>query len=75
MGDGSGLVMHARDFNPVGQPAQGSRMAEEEEPILAHPGSPEMANHVHDYERFTQLLKWGALLSLIVAFFVLLIIS
>jgi len=50
-------------------------MAEEEEPILAHPGSPEMAHHVHDYERFTKLLKWGAVVSLIAAFFVLLIIS
>ncbi len=50
-------------------------MAEEEEPILAHPGSPEMTHHVHDYERFTTLLKWGAVASLITAFVVILIIA
>jgi len=50
-------------------------MAEEEEPILAHPGSPEAAKHVRDYERFTQLLKWGALVSLVTALIVLLIIA
>lgn len=50
-------------------------MAEDEEPILAHPGSPEMTKHVHDYERFIKLLKWGALVSLITAFGVLLLIG
>ena len=50
-------------------------MAEDEEPILAHPGSPEMTKHVHDYERFIQLLKWGAIVSLITAFIVLILIS
>lgn len=50
-------------------------MAHEEEPILTHPSTPEMARHVHDYSRFTSLLKWGALLSLITAFVVLMIIS
>jgi hypothetical protein len=50
-------------------------MPHEEEPILTHPGSPEMARHVHDYSRFTSILKWGALASLIAAFFVLLIIG
>lgn len=50
-------------------------MAEDEEPILAHPGSPEMAKHVHDYERFVRLLKWGAIVSLIIAFGVLLLIA
>lgn len=50
-------------------------MAEEEEPILAHPGSPEAAAHAREYERFIGLLKWGALLSLITAFIVLLIIA
>lgn len=47
----------------------------EEEPILTNPGSPEMANHVRDYERFTALLKWGAIISLVVAFIVILIIA
>ncbi|MFP5329018.1 MAG: hypothetical protein ACLGHC_02620 [Alphaproteobacteria bacterium] len=50
-------------------------MAEEEEPILAHPGSPEVAHHVRDYTRFTKLLKWGAIVSLITAFIVILIIA
>ncbi|HEU5481725.1 MAG TPA: hypothetical protein VFU80_01355 [Sphingomicrobium sp.] len=50
-------------------------MAEEEEPILVHPGSPEAAGHVRDYERFTQLLKWGAIVSLVVAFGVILMIA
>jgi hypothetical protein len=54
---------------------QGTSMAEEEEPILTHPGTPEVATHVRDYERFTQLLKWGAVVSLVTALFVLLIIS
>ncbi|HWI75667.1 MAG TPA: hypothetical protein VNS53_01125 [Sphingomicrobium sp.] len=50
-------------------------MAHEEEPILARPGSPEVSRHVHDYSRFTSLLKWGAIGCLIVAFVVLLIIA
>lgn len=50
-------------------------MAEDEEPILAHPGSPEVAHHVHDYERFTKLLKWGAIAALVTAFVVILIIA
>ena len=50
-------------------------MAEDEEPILAHPGSPEVAKHVHDYERFIRLLKVGAIVSLVTAFAVLLIIA
>lgn len=47
----------------------------EEEPILTNPGTPEVARHVRDYSRFTQLLKWGAIVSLITAFIVLLLIS
>jgi hypothetical protein len=50
-------------------------MADDEEPILTHPGSPEMAKHVHDYESFTRLLKWGAVVALITAFIVLLLIA
>lgn len=46
----------------------------EEDPILAHPGSPEMARHVHDYERFTKLFKYGAIAALIVAIIVLMIL-
>lgn len=50
-------------------------MAEEQDPILTHPPTPEVARHVQDYSRFTSLLKWGAILSLITAFVVLLIIA
>jgi hypothetical protein len=50
-------------------------MAEEEEPILARPGSPEAATHVRDYERFTRLLKWSALACLVAAFAVILMIA
>ena len=50
-------------------------MAEEEEPILAHPPTQEVARHVQDYSRFTALLKWGAIVSLVAAFIVLLLIS
>ena len=50
-------------------------MAHEEEPILNHPGTQEVARHVRDYSRFVQLLKWGAIVSLIIAFLVLLLIS
>lgn len=47
----------------------------EEEPILTSPPTPEVANHVRDYERFIQMLKWGAIVSLVTAFIVLLIIA
>jgi hypothetical protein len=49
-------------------------MAHEEEPILTHPGTKEVARHVHDYERFTSMFKWGAIAALVIAFIVLLII-
>ena len=50
-------------------------MAHEEEPLLAHPPTQEVARHVGDYERFTKLLKWSALLCLATAFLVILIIT
>lgn len=46
-------------------------MAGDEEPILTNPPTKEVAVHVHDYERFTKLMKWGALFCLVVAFIVL----
>lgn len=49
-------------------------MAHDEEPILTNP-PPELANHVSDYSIFTAILKWGAIIGVITAFFVLLIIS
>lgn len=47
----------------------------EEEPILNNPPTQEVARHVQDYSRFTVLLKWGAIISLITAFAVIFIIS
>jgi hypothetical protein len=50
-------------------------MAHEHEPILTHPGSPEMSRHVHDYSQFTSLFKWGAATCLVIGLLVLLIIA
>lgn len=50
-------------------------MAHDKDSVLTNPGSPENARHVHDYEWFISLLKWGAALSLIAAFAALFIIS
>ena len=50
-------------------------MAHDEEPLLANPPSAEAAYHVRDYERFTKLLKYGAIACFIIAFLVILIIS
>ncbi len=54
---------------------KGSEMAQEEEPILAHPGTHENAVHVHDYERFTRMFKWGAIICLIIGILSLIIIK
>lgn len=53
---------------------QGNDMAEEE-PLLTSPPTQDVAVHVRDYERFTQLLKWGAIVCLILGFIVLLILD
>jgi hypothetical protein len=50
-------------------------MAQEEEPLLASPPTQEVATHVRDYEKFTRLMKWGALTCLVVGFIVLLILK
>ncbi len=42
----------------------------EQEPILTDPPTHEAAVHVRDYSRFIQLMKWGAIVSLVVAFIV-----
>jgi hypothetical protein len=47
----------------------------EEEPILVSPPTQEMAHHVADYTRFTKLLKWSAIICLIIGFIVLLILK
>ena len=46
-----------------------------EEPLLDNPPTQEMAHHVSDYDRFTKLLKWGAIASFAVGFFVVMLIS
>jgi len=46
----------------------------EEEPLLVDPPTQDVAVHVRDYARFTKLLKWGAIVALIVAFFVMMIL-
>jgi hypothetical protein len=47
----------------------------EEESILASPPTQEMAHHVADYGRFTKLLKWGAIVCLVIGLLWLLIIK
>jgi hypothetical protein len=54
---------------------KGEIMAHDEEPLLAHPPTQEVAVHVRDYERFTKLFKVGALTCLVIGFIVLLILK
>ena len=62
-------LLWTRATNP-----QGNEMAGDEEPIITNPPTQDVAIHVRDYMRFTKLLKWGALGSLVIAFIVLLIL-
>jgi len=50
-------------------------MAHDEEPLLVDPPSQDVAVHVRDYEHFTTMLKWGAIVCLIIGFVVLLILD
>lgn len=50
-------------------------MAEQDETTLTHAGSPDMTAHVHDYERFTKLFKWGAIICLVIGLLSLIIIK
>lgn len=50
-------------------------MAHEEEAILASPPTQEVATHVRDYERFTRMFKWGAIVCLMIGLIVLLILK
>lgn len=47
----------------------------EEEPLLTSPPTQDAAVHVRDYALFIKMLKWTAIISLIIAFGVVLIIS
>jgi hypothetical protein len=53
---------------------KGSLMAEEE-PLLVSPPTQDVAMHVHDYARFTRMMKWGALTCLVIGLLVLLILK
>ena len=64
------LVM---DRNSDRRMTRGTALAEEE-PILTNPPTPEVARHVRDYSNFTRLLKWGALVSLVTAFTVIIFV-
>ena len=41
-------------------------MAHEEKPLLSSPPTEVVAHHVNDYGRFTKLVKWGAIVCLII---------
>jgi hypothetical protein len=58
----------------AGEQEKGTKMAHEEEPILSNPPTPEVARHVRDYTRFIKLLTWGAIVSLVTAFVVIIFI-
>ena len=49
-------------------------MAENEQ-ILTSAASEASAAHVRDYTRFTKMLRWGAIISFIIAIIVVMIIS
>ena len=49
-------------------------MMAEEEPLLVSPPTQDVAVHVHEYTRFTKLMKWGALVCLAIGLLVLLIL-
>jgi hypothetical protein len=46
-----------------------------EEPLLVSPPTQDVAIHVRDYERFTKMFKWGAIVAFIVGLVVLLILK
>jgi len=46
----------------------------EDESILTNPPTQDVAIHVRDYTRFTKLLKYGALICLVLALVVLMIL-
>ena len=46
----------------------------EQEPILTDPPTHEAAVHVADYSRFTQMMKWGAIICVIIALIVIIFV-
>jgi len=47
----------------------------DEDSLLTHPPTQDVAAHVRDYTRFIQMLKWSAIICLVIAFVVLLILK
>jgi hypothetical protein len=47
----------------------------DDESILTNPPTQDVADHVRDYARFTQMLKYGAIICLIIGFVVLIILG
>jgi hypothetical protein len=50
------------------------KMMAEEDSLLVSPPTQDVAVHVHDYTRFTRMMKWGALICFVIGFFVLMIL-
>ena len=71
LGSAAGLVMDTSDRSLA---EKGKPMAEEES-ILASPPTQDVAVHVRDYVRFTQMFKWSALVCLVIGLVVLLILK
>ena len=46
----------------------------EEEPILTHPPTPEVARHVDDYSRFIWMVKWSTISAAVIGFIVVFLI-
>ena len=47
----------------------------DDESILTNPPTQDVAVHVHDYARFTRMMKYGAVICLITGLIVLLILK
>jgi hypothetical protein len=47
----------------------------EEESLLVSPPTQDVAVHVRDYLRFTQMFKWGAVVCLVIGLIVLMILK
>jgi len=48
---------------------------QDEETLLTSPATQETAVHVTDYLRFTQMMKWGALVCLVIGLLSLMLIK
>jgi hypothetical protein len=46
----------------------------EQEPILTHPGTHEMAVHVRDYDKFIGMMKWLTIFSFILGLIVIMFV-